>query len=48
MEWEHIVPAENFGRAFREWRVGDPACVNKKANHSKAAAVQTKQTANFV
>lgn len=28
VEWEHAVPAENFGRAFPEWRVGHPACVN--------------------
>lgn len=29
IEWEHIVPAENFGRTFLEWREGDPQCVNK-------------------
>ncbi len=23
IEWEHVVPAENFGRAFSEWRTGD-------------------------
>lgn len=28
IEWEHVVPAENFGRAFREWREGDPRCVS--------------------
>ena len=28
IEWEHIVPAENFGRAFSEWRDGAPACTN--------------------
>lgn len=28
MEWEHVVPAENFGRAFVEWREGDPLCVS--------------------
>ncbi len=22
IEWEHIVPAENFGRSFSEWRDG--------------------------
>lgn len=27
MEWEHAVPAENFGRAFVEWREGAPQCV---------------------
>ncbi len=29
VEWEHAVPAENFGRAFVEWREGDPQCVSK-------------------
>ncbi len=28
-EWEHIVPAENFGRTFIEWREGDDKCVKK-------------------
>jgi deoxyribonuclease-1 len=23
VEWEHVVPAENFGRTFSEWRDGD-------------------------
>ncbi len=30
IEWEHIVPAENFGRAFSEWREGHPDCINSK------------------
>lgn len=29
IEWEHAVPAENFGRAFAEWRDGSPECVHK-------------------
>lgn len=29
VEWEHAVPAENFGRAFSEWRDGHPECVHK-------------------
>lgn len=24
--WEHVVPAENFGRSFVEWREGAPEC----------------------
>lgn len=28
VEWEHVVPAENFGRGFSAWRSGDAACVN--------------------
>ena len=30
VEVEHIVPAENFGRSFAEWREGAPQCVNAK------------------
>ena len=30
IEWEHVVPAENFGRTFTEWRDGHPACVDNK------------------
>ena len=30
LEWEHVVPAENFGRSFPEWREGSPKCVNNK------------------
>jgi len=26
MEWEHVVPAENFGRSFVEWRSGATQC----------------------
>ena len=35
VEWEHIVPAENFGRTFPEWRDGDPACVDVKGKPFK-------------
>lgn len=30
IEFEHIVPAESFGRFFKEWREGAPQCVTKK------------------
>lgn len=33
LEWEHIVPAENFGRTFAAWREGHSSCVD---NHGKA------------
>jgi deoxyribonuclease-1 len=32
IEWEHIVPAENFGRTFSEWTNGHPDCVDSKGN----------------
>lgn len=35
LEWEHIVPAENFGRTFPEWRDGHPECVDKKGKAFK-------------
>ena len=35
VEWEHAVPAENFGRAFEEWRNGHPECVNNKGQSFK-------------
>lgn len=27
IEWEHIVPAHNFGQTFEAWRTGVKACV---------------------
>lgn len=35
IEFEHIVPAENFGRAFKEWREGDSLCVSSKGKRYK-------------
>ncbi|MGS0825104.1 endonuclease [Shewanella sp. 0m-8] len=35
VEWEHVVPAENFGRTFAEWRNGHPSCVNNKGKSFK-------------
>ena len=35
IEWEHVVPAENFGRTFTEWRDGNPSCVSKKGKPFK-------------
>jgi len=35
IEWEHVVPAENFGRNFSEWREGDESCVTKKGKEFK-------------
>ena len=35
IEWEHIVPAENFGRAFTEWRDGDSECVDYRGHAFK-------------
>jgi deoxyribonuclease-1 len=35
VEWEHVVPAENFGRNFSEWRQGDERCINSKGKSFK-------------
>ena len=35
IEWEHVVPAENFGRTFSEWRDGHKLCVNSKSKAFK-------------
>lgn len=35
LEFEHALPAENFGRAFKEWRDGDEACIDSKGKPFK-------------
>lgn len=35
VEWEHVVPAENFGRTFVEWIKGSKVCVNSKGKSFK-------------
>jgi deoxyribonuclease-1 len=35
IEWEHVVPAENFGRTFTEWRDGNKKCVSSKGKAFK-------------
>jgi deoxyribonuclease I len=35
VEWEHVVPAQNFGQAFNEWRNGHSSCVDKKGKGFK-------------
>ena len=35
IEWEHIMPAENFGRQFKCWRNGDSKCVKKNGKKYK-------------
>jgi Endonuclease I len=35
IEWEHSLPAENFGQTFAEWREGSPECVDNKGKAFK-------------
>jgi deoxyribonuclease-1 len=37
LEWEHVVPAENFGRSFSEWRNPPEHCVKKHKKSRKCA-----------
>lgn len=36
LEWEHVVPAHAFGQSFKEWREGDPKCIDKKKKKFKS------------
>ncbi len=47
IEWEHVVPAENFGRQFRCWRNGDSSCVNSKGKSYKGRRCCTKVNQNY-
>lgn len=47
MEWEHAVPAENFGRAFREWREGDPSCVDRRGRPYKGRRCAEKASREY-
>lgn len=42
IEWEHVVPAENFGRFFTEWREVLPIVLTIKEDHLKAESAQRK------
>jgi len=47
IEWEHAIPAENFGRQFKCWRDGDSICVNSKGRHYKGRKCCTKVNKQF-
>lgn len=46
-EWEHVVPAENFGRTFSEWRDGHPLCVTKKGKSFKGRNCASKMNMEY-
>lgn len=35
IEYEHVVPASAFGINFKEWKLGDTRCVNRKGKKYK-------------
>lgn len=47
LEWEHVVPAHAFGQSFKEWRDGDPACVDSKGKAFKGRKCTEKLNVQF-
>lgn len=47
IEWEHIVPAENFGRTFTEWREGHASCKNTKGKAFKGRKCAEKKSLEY-
>lgn len=47
IEWEHALPAENFGRAFEEWREGSPECVDNRGKAFKGRKCAEKVNAEY-
>ena len=47
VEWEHVVPAENFGRFFTEWRHGHPECVDARGKPFKGRRCAEKTNKEF-
>lgn len=47
IEWEHVVPAENFGRTFAAWREGDAQCVNSKGKKYKGRRCANKASKEY-
>ena len=47
IEWEHVVPAENFGRSFTEWREGSSDCFDNKGSPFKGRKCAEKANRTF-
>ena len=47
VEWEHVVPAENFGRNFKAWREGDGTCINSKGKTFKGRRCAEKTNQQY-
>ena len=47
IEWEHVVPAENFGRFFMEWREGSSDCFDNKVKPFKGRKCAEKTNKTF-
>lgn len=47
IEWEHVVPAENFGRFFSEWREGDAKCIESDGKAYKGRRCADKASREY-
>ncbi|WP_435274155.1 endonuclease [Psychrobium sp. nBUS_13] len=47
IEWEHVVPAQNFGQSFTAWRTGDKQCVNNKGKAYKGRRCANKSSKEY-
>ncbi len=47
VEWEHVVPAENFGHTFTEWREGHKQCVTSKGKSYKGRKCANKANKEY-
>lgn len=47
IEWEHVIPAENFGRQFSCWRDGASECVDSKGKKFKGRKCCEKVSKEF-
>ncbi len=47
IEWEHVVPAENFGKAFTEWRNGHGQCIDSKGQSFKGRKCAEKMNIEY-
>ncbi len=47
VEWEHVVPAEHFGRYFLSWREGDNLCKNMQNKPFRGRKCAEKVSAKY-
>ena len=47
LEWEYVVPASLFGKAFREWQAGHTRCVSKNGRSYRGRRCVRKVSRQF-
>lgn len=47
IEWEHALPAENFGQTFAEWREGAPECVDNRGKEFRGRKCAEKVSTEY-